>query len=224
MFDATNSAGKIWLEILVERGDARSLDLALSFNRELPWHYSMWDNDSFNLLKECVKEKNDFILKTIFDGYGRNRNILKIYHEVAYRSDETEDELLSNDSFALLRKNDEAKTIAARLMQFIIDWEFKEQVRKDSILRLAEKGFSQLFKLCYDANKTFFWEGRCFIYSTEDKGEYIQPELSTTYDRDSDKMLEADLLEQCMLGDNFNYSSVYCLKTSYTRTYIMSVM
>eukprot|EP00956_Cyclotella_meneghiniana_P006796 scaffold9097_cov38-Cyclotella_meneghiniana.AAC.2 len=76
MLNATNLAGKIWLEILVERGDARSLDLALSFNRALSWTLSRWDYDSCKLLKESVKEKNDFIIQTIFDGYERNRNIL----------------------------------------------------------------------------------------------------------------------------------------------------
>lgn len=206
LLNATNSDGKIWLEILVDKGDARSFDLALSFNRELSWYYCMWDNDGFKLLKECVSEKNDHTFQTIFDGYEHIRNIFKIYHGVAYRSDGTEDELLATDNFTLLRQEDEAKTIAARLMQFVDDWESSEYLRKDFILRLAEKGFSQLFRLFYDANKTVFWEGRIFIYSIEDKGEYIQPELSI-YDHENDKMFEAGLLEQSCLGT----TTIHCI-------------
>eukprot|EP00956_Cyclotella_meneghiniana_P013910 scaffold20482_cov23-Cyclotella_meneghiniana.AAC.1 len=92
LLNATNLAGKIWLEILVERGDARSLDLALSFNRALSWTLCRWDYDSFKLLKECIRKKDDFILQTIFDGYERNRNILHVYHGLDHSFfDRTED-------------------------------------------------------------------------------------------------------------------------------------
>ena len=221
ILNATNSAGKIWLEILVERGDARSLDLALSFNRELSWKFCRWDNDVFELLKECVSKKNDLVLQTILDEYERNRSILQIYHGLDfYDFDTAEEKVVAHDNFILLRQEDEAETIAARLMRFVNDWEFAEHLHRHIILNVAKSGFSKLFKLFYAADKTFFWEGRCFIYSSKDKGEYIQPELST-YSHENDKMFEAGLLEQCMLGDN--YYSLYKLEENSIRTYAMVV-
>lgn len=215
MINAVNSDGATWLEILVVRGDSRSLDVALSPKYDLSWQFRLpylLDWVRLSSLRDCAQKQGDPIIQLIIETFEQSCIMKQIYDRISNCFRETENELLADDSMALLQ-NDDAEMNAARFVRFINDWNGTSHFHSNVWSKLVRNGHHQLLKLFYSAEKSWFWTGEDCIHSNYDDGTYIEPELSS---EGHEKLLEADFITICMIGEStFNIGARTISKLNY---------
>lgn len=208
--NSINSDGMTWLEILVNKGDTRSLDQALSPNHKLAWDLTPpynFERDKMESLKDCVQRKGNQIMQLIIETHEETYNMKEIYDGIVYDFQDTEERLLASDRMLLLRQDD-AKLNAAKFVRFLSNWSpvEKDHLRVDVLSIVVMKGYSRLFELFYIADSTWFWCHKNLISPNDDDGRYIQPELSSM----TSDLISADMIQQCIIGcvnDKFEESN-----------------
>jgi hypothetical protein len=186
MLQTLNLDGKTWLEVLVENGNSRALDVAMSLHRNLAWFlfpfysYSV-GRDRLSSLRKCFRRKGDGILDAIFDTFENNLIMIQISGQMQHVFEKTETELMAYDSMSFLRDdNDDAELNAAKFIRFLSDWKDAKDFEEiglglDAFFVVAERGYSHLFKLFYQADSSCFWFGdEITARPNHDNNEYIQ--------------------------------------------------
>ena len=204
-----NNMGQTWLDILVQRGDTKALDVALSRRVGFGWEMQCLQGIKRALLESSITESGNVIMKCIFDSFVSFQNLMEQYSSFRYDSEHTEDELLKKESMAVFR-GDSALQHAKLLTRFISDWRgCTDRVSSFPLLRLVERGFSKLFKLFFEANKNMFLEKDVYpTWSNEDRNDYIQPELAPHMeDCSSYECIYVDLFTACIMRNGAMGSS-----------------
>lgn len=208
MTNARNSDGMTWLEILVIRGDSRSLDVALSPKRSFSWKLrlpGLLDWSVISSLEERAQRQRDPIILLIIETHDHLCDMKQKYVNSFW---ETEEDLFGKDEF-MFRANDENgnafndfKTNATRFFRFVHDWGGTNHLPVNVLSCLVRKGCHIYFKLLFEqVDKSWFFVGEDRIQPNNDDDSYIQPELSS----DSEMaMLHATFFTICLIGESAN--------------------
>ncbi|KAL7543061.1 hypothetical protein ACHAXR_012566 [Thalassiosira sp. AJA248-18] len=215
--NSLNKNGETWLQVLVRRGDVKALDAALSPNCGLAWCLSYdyaFRKDQLALLAGSIRDSGEATMQCILDSFLSFRKLNQQCHEIQnyYRQSEAdllqkvfrgEDVAFQHDNDALHEADlDHAKS----LTRFFLDWHEQPgfNLGGNPFSSLVQKGFLHLFSILYEANDSLFLNESYRIWSKEDRGEYLQPELCSllldgpayeTYD-----CLEVDVFGACIIG------------------------
>ena len=194
--NATNSDGQTWLEILINRGDVRALDLALSPRRKFSWSTCIYRCGKIDPFMNCVEQRGDQIIKLIVSSSEFRQRMKMMYDSIHMCYVESEEKLLGEDRMSPLCGPDAALN-AKQLIRFINDWKNHTDLDYNIFHKIVKMGFSKLFGLFYPIAKDSFWGGEHFIDLNDDHNQFIQPEISSNTEREG---IWADLMTVCIIG------------------------
>lgn len=144
--------------------------MALSFHRKFAWsmRYSMYySSEKMDSLKHCVERKGDHSMQLIFDTFERNMMMIKTY-----------DKRWNNDRLMSLMSvfvhNEDAMVNAARFVRFVHDWNGTNDVSLNFFGQVVQNGLLRLFEVFYEADNSWFWNGKANTGPNDDDNEYIQ--------------------------------------------------
>ncbi|MGB2403605.1 MAG: hypothetical protein ACPIA7_09365, partial [Akkermansiaceae bacterium] len=152
-----NSKGETWLQILVQRGDTKALDTALSPNVGFGWdlcYQTRFPSEHVQLLKQCIVEHGNALMGCILDAFLTFQTLWEQYG--VFRCRPSEEESLKNQCMSVFI-GENALHHAKLLVQFILDWqEGSDEIWRNPLLDLASAGSSRLFQLFFEANGSMF--------------------------------------------------------------------
>lgn len=220
-----NNDGEIWLQILVRRGDVKSLDVALSPQSGFAWDllYTLGDEER-QLLATSIKEAKVPLMQCIMDSSVSFQTLYDQFNMLIYSGKK----LSTQQVFP----GDDAYRGAKLLARFFYDWQNSSAGRIDGSNRnfttLVGDGVFELFELLYEADHRLFpkEEETYFVYSNEDNSEFIQPELAVSRREDQDDWLDVDMFTACILGKEYPFGTDTSLggdRDFYTRLYLSRV-
>jgi hypothetical protein len=165
--NAINSDGQTWLEILVDKGDVRSLDLALSPNRRFACDITQSAKYiNISSLKDCIQRTGHPIMQLIVDTFDVIFDMQQILCSVIRG---TAKEQFTSECMMPVQ--------VAKFVRFVCDWK-KRKHFDDPLSLTVKRGHPDLFKLFQNVDKRF-WNDTTCVPRNEDRNEYIQPELSS---------------------------------------------
>lgn len=205
MTEGVNFDGQTWLEILVNKRDLRALDVALSPRHELSWSLQNVDIEKFQKLQDCVFQHEDERLKLIVDSFSDRCRMNEQYYTICSNGWESEDDIFALESTRCFGWSD-AALYAGDFVRFLHDW--KDRVPYPTVVtKVLQRGATRLFELFYSANKGLFWNAMDLVFLNDDNNEYIQPEISSDFDREA---VASDFITICVVGQPLHpYSDIH---------------
>ena len=199
-----NSNGEVWLQLLVQKGDVKALDTALSPHCGLAWDY-FFEDKVVELLAASVKESKNQMMLCIFDSFVTFRIILDQLNALQCIHKDSEDEQLQDKRLSVFKGAD-AKRAAKLLTRFCRDW--NDRLSKNPMIKyifrnLVKKGMFRLFQLLYEEDRGLF-EADDYCRSNEDRQQFIQEELRTISEEDNESIV-TNIFSACVLGNHRTY-------------------
>ena len=197
--NALNSDGHIWIEILVNKGNVRALDLALSPHHKFSWDMCLYCSDIIGPLNNFSRQQKNHTATLIINSFHARCEMSQLYSSICHSSsDEKENELFQCDGLSVLcgtRPN----LYAEQFIRFYHDWKNIANLNHSVFTTVVKRGYSRIFELFYSVNDAWFWNEEDRIWLNEENDQFIQPEISS--DVDSETIL-IDLTTICIIGES----------------------
>ena len=197
--NAVNSDGHIWIEVLVNEGNVRALDLALSPHHKFSWDMCLYRSDINEPLLHFSRQQENQMAKLIIDSFHVRCKMSQLYSSICHSSsDEKENELFQCDGLSVLcgtRPN----LYAYQFIRCYHDWKNIANLNHSVFTTVVKRGYSRIFELFYSVNDAWFWNEEDRIWLNEENDQFIQPEISS--DVDSETIL-IDLTTICIIGES----------------------